>query len=108
LEDFVVSLEELPELVHISLLDTVDDLEVGRQWFLEISLVEERASRDLTHQQVDNDKKLLHLDAEADSADLRALAQGLNQASLSLRVLKLDSFDAADVVKIARELVVRA
>jgi len=48
----------------------------------------------------------VHLCAEANSTDLRAFSESLNEAGLSIRVLKLHSLDTAYVVEIASILIV--
>jgi len=108
LEHLVVLFEQLTELLHVSLLDTVHDLEVGRKRLLEVGLVEQGSSRNFSHQQIHNNKQLLDLNSEADGANLGTLSKGLDQASLSLGVLELDCLNAANVVQVARVLVVGA
>lgn len=49
----------------------------------------------------------MRLDSEAQSSDLWAFPQCLRQACLGSRVLQLHSFNAADVVQVARKLTVR-
>ena len=83
------------------------NLVVREQVLLELFLVEDLAVGRLSHQELDNNQELLGMDTEANGTNLRALSQRLDQSSLSLRVLELDSLYAALVVKIACILVVR-
>lgn len=106
LEEFPVSILQLSELVHISLFDTVDNLEVGSQRLLIILLVEDRASRDLSHQEVNDDEELLHLDSEANSTNLGALSESLDQRCLRFGVLQLHSLNSSNIVQVTSILVV--
>ena len=59
-----------------------------------------------THEKLDDDLELLHLDSEGFGADLRSFSQSLNKSSLRLRVLELDGLDPAQVVEVSRVLIV--
>lgn len=82
------------------------DLIVGVQVLLEVLLVKDLTIWDLSHEQLYNDEELLCVNAEADSADLRCLSEGLDQGGLGLRVLQLDCLDATLVVQVSRILIV--
>jgi hypothetical protein len=84
LENGSIPREELLELIHVSLLDTCDDVEVGRQRLFEVGLGEHLPIRDLSHQQLNQDQQLLNLDSESLGSNLWSLPQGLNESRLSL------------------------
>ena len=84
----------------------MNNLVVREQILLELFLVEDLAVGRLSHQELDNNQKLLGMDTETNSTNFRALSKRLYQSSLSLRVLELDSLYAALVVKISRILIV--
>lgn len=83
LEQRLELLSQRLELVHVTLFDTGDDLEVGSERLHELFLRENRSFRDLTHEEFNDDEQFLDLDAEAESADLGGLTQGLDQVGLS-------------------------
>jgi hypothetical protein len=62
--------------------------------------------RNLTHQQLNDNQQLLDLNPESNRADFRGFSKGLNQAGLSSRILKLNSFDSAHVKEVASKLIV--
>lgn len=105
-EDLGILLQELSKLLHFSLLHTVDDLEVGLKWLLKFLVLEKRPVGDLSHQQLNDNEQLLSLNSEPKGARFGSLSQGLDQAGLGCRVLKLNGFDAANVVQVASELTV--
>jgi hypothetical protein len=84
----------------------VYDLVVRSKVLLEFLLVEHLAVRDLSHQEFDDNQKLLSVNTEADCANLGSLSKGLNQGGLGLGVLKLHSLDATLVVQVPSVLIV--
>lgn len=84
LENGSISGEELLEFIHVSLLDTSNDVEVRRQRLFEVSLGEHLTIRNLTHQQLNQDQQLLNLDSKSLCTNLWSLSQCLNESSLSL------------------------
>ncbi len=94
------------ELFHFTLLDKVDNLEVGSQGFLELFIGKDGSLGNLTHQQFNDDKQLLNLNPESNGADFWSFPQRVGKTCLSLSVFKLDSVDAANIVEVARKLVV--
>ena len=63
---------------------------------------------DLAHKQLNYHEKLLHGHTETCGSNLWALAETLDERSLSLGVLELDGLDLADVVQVASILIVAA
>jgi len=101
-----VFLEELLELLHITLFHIVHNQEVRIQRFLKVCLIKYLAGRNLTHEKSHDDEQLLDLNPEAKCPYFRAFPLALDQASLCLRILELNCLDATHVVQIARVLVV--
>ena len=79
---------------------------VGKEGLLEVRVREDLTVRNVSHKQFDDHLELQDLGAEGLSADLRTLAEGLDQTGLSLRVLKLDGLNAAKVVEISGVLII--
>jgi len=60
------------------MLDEVDNLEVGSQGFLELFIGEDCSLGILTHQQFNNNKKLLNLNPESDGANFWSFPQRIS------------------------------
>lgn len=108
LEELLVLDCQLLEPVHLSRLDTAHDREVWSERLLELGLCKDCPVRDFSHQQLNDHEQFLDCHSETCSTDLRTLSKTLDEGSLGLRVLQLDSLDSADVVQVASILVVRA
>ena len=106
-EHRLVASNEGIESLHITLLHKVDNLVVRVEVLREFLLIENLAIRNLTHQELYNNEKLLGVDAETNGANLRSLAQTVDKASLCLRVLELNSLNASLIVEVSGILVVR-
>ena len=61
LEKLLVLVNQLLELIHVSLLHCVDDLEVWVKGLLEILLREDLTIWNLSHEELHNQEQLLHL-----------------------------------------------
>ncbi len=94
------------EVLHVSRLYTSDNLVVREEMLLKIRIREDLSVRDISHQKLSDDLKLNDLKSEGLSSNFGALSQSLNETSLSLRVLKLDSLDATKIVEISGILIV--
>jgi hypothetical protein len=81
-------------------------LVVGKEGLLKVRVREDLTVRDVSHKQFDDHLEFQDLGTEGLSADLWTLAEGLDQTSLSLRVLKLDSLYAPKVVEISGVLII--
>ncbi len=81
---------------------TFDDLEIARECLFQYRVPEQPSFRYLAHQQVDNDRQLVHSLEEA-WCSFRgwSTAYRLLQISVGGRVIQLDCLDAAKVVMIA-------
>lgn len=101
-----VSGQQTLELFHFTLLDKVDNLEVGSQGFLELFIGEDCSLGILAHQKFNNNKKLLNLNPESDGANFWSFPQRVSQTCLSLTVFELDCIDTAYIVQVACKLVV--
>ena len=106
LEETLVLGQKGLEVVHVSGLDTGDDLVVGEEGLLEVWVREDLSVRDVSHEQLDDHLELQDLGAEGLGADLWTLAEGLDQTGLSLRILKLDGLYAAKVIEISSVLII--
>jgi hypothetical protein len=108
LEELLVLDSQLLEAVHLSGLDTAHNREVRSERLLKLGLCKHCSAWDFSHQQLNDDEQFLDCYSETCGADLRTLSETLDEGSLGLRVLKLDSLDSADVVEVASILVVGA
>lgn len=106
LEQFLVFDQNLFELIHITLLYTVDDLVVRGQWSSKVFLREYLSSRDFTHHKLNNNKKFLNLESKSKSTDLRTFSLCLNKSCLCLWVFKLNCLDTTQIVQVSWVLVV--
>ena len=79
---------------------------VRKENLLEVRMREDLSVWDISHKQLYNDLKLYNLGAECFGSDFRSLSKSLNQASLSLRVFKLNCLDSSKIVEIASILIV--
>ena len=106
LEHDAVLVHDLVEGNHVATFHTVHDLEVGLQRSLQELLSEDLPVWDLAHEQFHNYLQLYALNPEAFCTHFGGFSQGLDKHGVTLRVLKLNSLDAAQVVKIPGGLVV--
>jgi len=106
LEETLVLGKKSLEVVHISRLDTSNDLVVGEESLLEIWVGEDLSIGDISHKKFDDNLKLQDLSAEGLGTDLGTLTEGLDQTGLSLRILELDSLDAAKIVEVSCVLII--
>ena len=83
---FLVLLQKLAELLHLALLDTVENLKVRREWLHEIFTAENALVGYFTHQESYDDKKFCCCNTETESTNLRSFPQSLIQACLCSRV----------------------
>jgi hypothetical protein len=83
MEKGLVLKQERLEVFHITGFDASDDLVVRKKLKFEVSIGEDLAVRDISHQKLNDDLKLQNLKSERFSSDLWALSLGLNQTSLS-------------------------
>mmetsp|Transcript_1348 Transcript_1348/g.3885 ORF Transcript_1348/g.3885 Transcript_1348/m.3885 type:complete len:581 (-) Transcript_1348:183-1925(-) len=95
------------EVRQVALAHRLHDVQVGAQRALQLRLLEGVARRHLAHEELHNGDELGDGEPEAGRCALGRLALRLEQAAMRLRVLELHSLDAAEVVEVARELVVR-
>lgn len=108
LEEFLVLDQMRFESIHISLLDACNDLIIGEECLLVVRVWENLTIGDISHKELSNNLKLKDLNTEGFSSDFRTLSEGLNQSSLSFRVLKLNSFNSSEIVKISSILIIRS
>lgn len=108
LEQSLMDLQNLFEVLHITRLNACYHLIVRSKCLLEIRVREYLPIWDLSHEEFSKNLKFLHLSSESLCAYLRAFSQSLNKSSLRFGILKLYSFNPAQVVKIPCILVVRS
>ena len=106
LEHALVTSEKGVESHHIARFDGMHDLVVGEEVLLEVFLVEHLPVRDLSHEELDDDQKFRSVNTEASSANFRSLTKRLDECSLSLGVLELNSLYTSLIVQVSRVLVV--
>ena len=94
------------ESFHVTWFNAIDNLEVWWKWFLEISLRENLSVWNFSHQELDNNLKLLNLDSESFGSNFWTFSKSLNKSCLGFWVLKLNSFNSSEIVQVSRVLVV--
>lgn len=105
-ENFCILLEKLFEFVHLALLHTIHDLQVGSQMVLKVLILEKRSVGNFTHQQLDDHQQLLCLHSKTKCTVFGTFPECLNQTSLRCRILQLDSFDPSNIVKVSGGLTI--
>lgn len=105
-EERLVLSDDLLEVVHISLLDTSDDFEIGLKGLLIFWVLEDQPGWDFSHEELTNNKQFLNLDSEALGSNLWPSSQRVDKSSLSLTIFQLNSLDSSKIVKISSKLVV--
>ena len=99
-------LQQLAELVQVSAVHVLHQLEVGRQGFHEMLVVEYVPVRNLAQQELYYDSELVSGLLEPNGCVLWSLAHGLQETALSLGVLQLDGLYPAYVEQVSSTLVV--
>jgi hypothetical protein len=92
---------------EVSDVHGLHDLQVGPERHGQLPHLQRRLRRHLAHEQLHDRRELCDREPEAYCRALRRLARGLQQAAVRLGVVELDRLDPAEVVEVARQLVVR-